>query len=234
MRRRERALRCDEEEDRAYRDATGCELRDDLRDRERRLGQIREAKRALEAREEALSPDREIEDGKQTSFADKDVRIMGGKGAFDYAHNARIGVDGDARIIVGQHVSQSANDHREVGRALDELEASGGRPPDRMSLDNGYYSGENLGALSDRGVEAYVATDRGEKTAKTTATARWRRRISATTRGGTGSIVPAAGSCRCGGWARRVAASTGSRPGIARPAPTMIAAAGRRPGRRGR
>ena len=36
-----------------------------------------------------------------------------------------------------------------------------------MSLDNGYYSGENLGALSDRGVEAYIATDRGEKPAAT-------------------------------------------------------------------
>ena len=133
----ERARRCDEE-DRAYRDATGYELRDDLRDRERRLDRIREAKRALEAREEALSPGREIADGKQISFADKDARIMGRKGAFDYAYNAQIGVDGDAQIIVGQHVSQSANDHREVGRALDDLEASGGRLPDRMSLDNGY------------------------------------------------------------------------------------------------
>ena len=36
-----------------------------------------------------------------------------------------------------------------------------------MSLDNGYYSGENLGALSDRGVDAYIATDRGEKPAAT-------------------------------------------------------------------
>ena len=163
----EQALRCDEEEDRAYRDRTGYELREDLRDRERRLERIREAKRALEAREEELRPGRAIEDKKQISFADKDARIMGKKGAFDYAYNARIGVDGDARIIVGQHVSQAANDQREVGRSLDELEESSGRLPDKMSLDNGYYSGENLGAVSDRGVEAYIATDRGEKPAAT-------------------------------------------------------------------
>ena len=171
----ERARRCDEEEDRAHRDATGHELREDLRDRERRLERIREAKRALEAREEELRPGRAIKDKKQISFADKDARIMGKKGAFDYAYNARIGVDGDARIavdgdariIVGQHVSQAANDQREVGRALDELEASSGRLPDKMSLDNGYYSGDNLRAVSDRGVEAYIATDRSEKPAAT-------------------------------------------------------------------
>ena len=142
-------------------------MREDLRDKRRRLERIREAKRALEAREEELRPGREIEDKKQISFADKDARIMGKKGACDYAYNAQIGVDGDAQIIVGQHVSQSANDQREVGRALDELAASGGRLPDRMSLDNGYYSGENLEELSDRDVEAYIATDRGEKPAAT-------------------------------------------------------------------
>ena len=147
----EQALRCDEEEDRAYRDRTGYELREDLRDKRQRLERIREAKRALEAREEELRPGRAIEDKKQISFADKDARIMGKKGAFDYAYNAQIGVDGDAQIIVGQHVSQAANDQREVGRSLDELEASSGRLPDKMSLDNGYYSGENLGAVSDRG-----------------------------------------------------------------------------------
>ena len=175
MRERERALceeiealseqagRCDEEEDRAYGDRTGYELREDLRDKRQRLERIREAKRALEAREEELRPGRAIEDKKQISFADKDARIMGKKGAFDYPYNAQIGVDGDAQIIVGQHVSQAANDQREVGRSLDELEASSGRLPDKMSLDNGYYSGDNLGAVSDRGVEAYIATDRGEK-----------------------------------------------------------------------
>ena len=163
----ERARRCDEEEDRAYREHTGYELREDLRDKQQRLERIRQAKRALEAREAELRPGQAIEDKKQISFADKDARIMGKKGAFDYAYNAQVGVDGDAQIIVGQHVSQAANDQGEVARALDELEASSGRLPDKMSLDNGYYSGDNLQAMSDRGVEAYIATDRGEKPAKT-------------------------------------------------------------------
>ena len=163
----ERARRYDEEEDRAYREHTGYELREDLRDKQQRLERIRQAKRALEAREAELRPGQAIEDKKQISFADKDARIMGKKGAFDYAYNAQVGVDGDAQIIVGQHVSQAANDQGEVARALDELEASSGRLPDQMSLENGYYLGDNLQAMSDRGVEAYIATDRGEKPAKT-------------------------------------------------------------------
>ena len=52
-------------------------------------------------------------------------------------------------------------------QALDELAASSGHLPDKMSLDNGYYSGENLEELSDRDVEAHIATDRGEKPAAT-------------------------------------------------------------------
>ena len=163
----ERARRCGEEEGRACRERTGHELREGLRDGQQRPERIRQARRALEAREAELRPGRAIEGNKQVSFADEDARIMGGKGAFDYAHNARVGVDGDARIIVGQHVSRAANDRREVGRALDEPEASSGRLPDRMGLDNGCCSGDNLRAASDRGVEARIAADRGGKPAKT-------------------------------------------------------------------
>jgi len=32
-----------------------------------------------------------------------------------------------------------------------------------MSLDNGYMSGNNLDALEKNMVDAYIATDRGEK-----------------------------------------------------------------------
>jgi hypothetical protein len=91
---------------------------------------------------------------------------MKGKGGFEYAYNGQISVDEKAQVIVGQHVSQQANDYREVSPALDEVEATTGRVPGKLSLDNGYYSGKNLQELSDREVEAYVATDRGEKAGK--------------------------------------------------------------------
>ncbi len=160
------ADRCDEEEDRVYQERTGYELPDDLRDKKQRLKKVREMKQALEAREQELRPGQKIEDKKQISFADPEARIMKQKGDFEYAYNAQISVDGKSQVIVGQHVSQQANDAQEVAPALDEMEETSGRLPEKLSLDNGYYSGNNLQEASDRQLEAYIATDRGEKQGK--------------------------------------------------------------------
>ena len=132
-----------------------------------RLAKIRAAKQALEAREAELNPGKAIEDGKQISFADTEARIMGKNGQFDYAYNAQISVDADHQIIVGQHISQHANDKQEVEPALQALQETTDQMPDRISLDNGYFSGNNLQGLEQQQVDAYVATDKGEKTHKT-------------------------------------------------------------------
>jgi len=161
-----KAADCDEEEDRAYKDRTGYEIPEDLQHKEKRLAQIKEAKAALEAREEALHPGKPIDDKKQVSFADKDARIMGKKGDFDYRYNGQISVDSDNQIIVGQHLSQNANDKQELKPALEQVEEATGELPDKLSADNGYLSGDNLETLDDNPVDAYIATDKGEKTAK--------------------------------------------------------------------
>ena len=54
--------------------------------------------------------DKTIDDKKQISFADEDARIMKSKNGFDYNYNPQINVDSDNQIIVGEHVSQKAND----------------------------------------------------------------------------------------------------------------------------
>ena len=149
-------------EDRTYQERTSYELPEDLRAKKQRLKKIPAAKRVLKRREEELRPGQAIAEKKQISFADTDARIMKGKEGFKYAYNAQISVDEKKQVIVGQHVSQQANDYREVSPALDEVEATTGRVPEKLSLDNGYYSGKNLQELSGREVEAYVATDRGE------------------------------------------------------------------------
>jgi transposase len=163
------AANCDEEADRAYQDRTGYEIPEDLQHKEKRRAQIKEAKVALEAREQARHPGQAIDDKKQISFADKDARIMGKNGDFDYRYNGQISVDSETQIIVGQHLSQNANDKQELEPALEQVEESTGRLPDKLSADNGYLSGNNLEALTsdekDR-VDAYIATDKGEKKAK--------------------------------------------------------------------
>ncbi|NNF96940.1 MAG: IS1182 family transposase [Halobacteria archaeon] len=159
----EKAKHCDLEEDQAYKERTGYEMPEDLKHKQTRLEQIKQAKAALEKREESLNPGKAIEDKKQISFADKDARIMGKKGNFDYRYNAQISVDEDQQIIVGQHLSQNANDKKEVAPALESIQESSGGLPDIMSADNGYMSGDNLDALEASGIDVYIATDKGEK-----------------------------------------------------------------------
>ncbi len=139
-----KAATCDEEEDEAYKDNTGYEIPEELKIKEKRLARIKEAKKALEKREQDLNPGKKIDDKKQISFADKDARIMGKKGAFDYSCNGQISVDEDNQIIVGQHLTQNANDKQEVEPALKEIKETTGDLPDKVSLDNGYLSGDNL------------------------------------------------------------------------------------------
>ena len=158
-----KASRCDAEEDRAYKERTGYELPADLKHKEERRAQIKKAREALEAREEALHPGKAIEDSKQISFADTDARIMGKKGDFDYRYNGQICVDSDNQIIVGQHLSQNANDKQELKPALEKVKETTGRHPEKLSADNGYFSGDNLSALEESPIDAYIATDKSEK-----------------------------------------------------------------------
>jgi transposase len=162
----EKAKRCDQEEDKAYQEKTGYEIPEDLKFKEARLAKIKAAKQALEQREESINPGKAIDDKKQISFADTEARIMGKNGSFDYAYNAQISVDADLQIIVGQHISQNANDKQEVEPALQALKDTAGRLPDKASVDNGYWSGGNLQAFENNNVDAYIATDKGEKTHK--------------------------------------------------------------------
>jgi len=159
----EQANRCDKEEDQAYKEKNGYELRDDLKFKNDRLKQIEAAKDALEKRENLLRPGKEIEDKKQISFADKDARIMGKKGHFDYQYNPQISVDADNQIIVGQHVSQNSNDKKEREPALEAVEEATGKLPEKLSLDNGYMSGDNLQAAETKSIDSYFATDKTEK-----------------------------------------------------------------------
>lgn len=161
-----KASSCDEDEDQAYKDQTGYEIPEDLKFKQDRLAKIKDAKEALEAREQALQPGKEIDDKKQISFADKDARIMGKKGSFDYQYNAQISVDEDHQIIIGQHLSQNANDKQEIDPALQSIQDATGRLPEIMTADNGYMSGGNLEALETRSIDVYIATDKGEKTSK--------------------------------------------------------------------
>ena len=152
----------DEEEDAEYGDKSGYELSEELKFKETRLAKIKSAREALEKREQELNPGKKIDDKKQISFADKDPRIMGKKGNYDYRYNGQISVDSDHQIIVGKHLSKNANDKQEVEVALNEIKETTGVHPEKCSTDNGYFSGANLQALSETEIDVYMATGKGE------------------------------------------------------------------------
>ena len=88
---------------------------------------------------------------------------MKSKEGFGYHYNPQISVDADNQIIVGEHVSQKANDKQELKPALEEIKAATGTLPKKTSMDNGYFSGDNLKAIETSEMDAYIATNKGDK-----------------------------------------------------------------------
>jgi len=169
-----RAAETDAEEDRRYgRDRRGDELPEELQRRETRLQRIREAKKALEARarEEAKAEGKPVDEAKpqakeQYNFTDPESRIMKSSSeGFVQAYNAQIAVEPELQLIVGQAVTQAANDKEQVEPMVQAIETQSGQRPQEMLADNGYCSEKNLEYLEaaqkpQKKIEAYLATGR--------------------------------------------------------------------------
>lgn len=174
----QRAEATDAEEDRRYgKDSSGDELPEELQRRETRLKRIREAKRALEtrARERAKKqgqPEEEAEKAKpeakdQYNFTDPESRIMkdGATKEFVQAYNVQVVVEPELQLIVGQAVTQAANDKEQVVPMREAVEEQSGQRPAAMRADSGYCSEKNLehmesAAQPEQRMEAFIATER--------------------------------------------------------------------------
>jgi len=164
----------DAEEDERYgKECTGDELPEELQRRETRLKRIREAKRALEerAREKAKKEDKPVEKARpeakdQYNFTDPESRMMkSSSDGFVQAYNAQIVVEPELQLIVGQAVTQAANDQEQVAPMMETVEAQSGQRPQAVIADNGYCSEKNLEGLESepeprRPIEAFIATER--------------------------------------------------------------------------
>jgi transposase len=153
----------DSAEDALYGDSRGDELPAELRTREGQLRRIREAKAALEAdaRERTGDPDAVPEPKAQRNFTDPESRIMLSKpDGFIYGYNAQAVVDDTAQVIVATDLGTDATDTRQLPAMLDAVRTNTGRHPKRLLADAGYGSDENLAALEERGIDAYVAIKR--------------------------------------------------------------------------
>jgi hypothetical protein len=156
----------DKEEDHRYgRDRRGDELPEELQRRETRIARIREAKQALEerAREQARSEGKDPEKAQPTqkaqySFTDPESRILKGADGFLQGYNTQIAVEPVFQLIVGQQVTQAANDKQQLVPLVERIEQQSGQKPQGVVADNGYCSDENLKYLNKRKIEGFVAT----------------------------------------------------------------------------
>jgi transposase len=154
-------------------DQRGDELPEELQRRESRLKKIREAKRALEerARQEAKDKgksDQEVQQSRpagkdQYNFTDPESRIMKGGDGFVQGYNVQAAVESTLQLIVGQDVTQAANDKEQIKPMLQVIEKQSGQRPDAALADSGYCSEKNLeyletGNESGPIIAAYIAT----------------------------------------------------------------------------
>jgi hypothetical protein len=155
----------DAAEDAAYgADQRGEELPAELQRRESRLKRIREAKRALEQRatEEAAAAGPPADSVKpdpkaQYNFTDPESRIMHSPDGFVQAYNVQVAVD-DLQLIVGQAVTQDTNDKQQLLPMITTIEEQSGATPTQLLADAGYCSDENLAAIDEMSIDAYIAT----------------------------------------------------------------------------
>jgi transposase len=145
-------------------DRRGDELPVELQSRESRLKRIREAKRALEARakEEAATAGKPAESAKpdpkaQYNFTDPESRIMKGPDGFVQAYNVQVAVD-ELQLIVGHAVTQETNDKKQLMPMISTIAQQSGDTPSQLLADAGYCSDENLIAIADTTVDAYIST----------------------------------------------------------------------------
>jgi transposase len=163
-------------------DKRGDETPEWMANKAKRLEKIREAKAALEAEAKAEAERKAAEkaaqpgknrggrkpktepgmprDKAQRNFTDPESRIMKGHDGFIQGYNAQAAVDASSQVIVAQDLSNGAADSGQLVGMMDKVKANSGRYPEQMSADSGYCSQDNIGAMEDRGIEAFIATGR--------------------------------------------------------------------------
>ena len=169
----EQAEAADAEEDRRHGSQRGDELPEELRRRETRLAKIKLAKKVVEqrAREKAAAEGKSAaeakrakpEDKDQYNFTDPESRIMKGADGFVQGYNAQAAVEPEMLLIVGQSVTEAANDKQQLEPMVEIIEQQSGQRPDAILADSGYCSEENLAYLEsadqpERKIDGFIAT----------------------------------------------------------------------------
>jgi len=132
-----------------------------IKEREREVRQSSE--KAKGRMPEVVDPEQAVPEAKaQRNFTDPDSRIMrdGATKSFEQAYNAQAVVDGHAQIIVAADLTDEANDKRQLGPMLEQVEQNTGSKPKEASADSGYFSEAAVTNPALDGIELFIAVDR--------------------------------------------------------------------------
>ena len=145
------------------------------RARERAAGQQEEYKSKVDARQarrdrgetvrgrEPVAPDETPRGKDQYNFSDPQSRIMkaGNGDHFEQSYNAQAAVDADGSLlIVGQRVTEHCNDKQELVPTVEAIPPELGKVKAAIA-DTGFYSEEAVKQVEAKGIEAYVAVEKG-------------------------------------------------------------------------
>jgi len=180
----ERGIAVDEEEDQLYGDKRGDELPPELDTREKIRRKIEEYKEAsgksLKRAAKQLIEQYELGDERQkekilekldkaeeeitkseqraVSLSDPEARFMKSGQRTELAYNGPSTVDHDSGIILANDVTPDCTDRHQLQPQIELTEKNLGSLPEgtKVSSDNGYFSGENLRYLEQRGLNGYI------------------------------------------------------------------------------
>jgi len=136
------------------------------REHERKLAE-RKAKEKESGRKSGgkkpAEPKPEPDDKDQVNLTDSESRIMPlSGGGFEQSYNAQACVDVDSMLIVENHITQNANDKKEIEpalKALDSLPKTLGKV-EALLADAGYFSKNNVELCVKEEIQPYISTNR--------------------------------------------------------------------------
>lgn len=95
-------------------------------------------------------------DGARVSIIEAEARLMKhGDHAIPPSYNAQVSTDADSRVIVGVHLSQSADDSHELPPAMEEIHQNLGRKPEQVVADGGFTNRESIQRMAEEGIDFY-------------------------------------------------------------------------------
>jgi transposase len=103
----------------------------------------------------------------KANTTDPDAKLMQRKGGgFEPSYSPQITVDSESQVVLAADVCTDTTDYQQLTPQIDQAISNTGGKPEAVAADAGYYSGPNLAAVKERGIEGYIAeqadTNRGK------------------------------------------------------------------------